>query len=64
MTGRFTLPEQLEEVMRELSLRERVYGRMVQDGHMSQQAADFHLERMRAVADTLRLLIAQSWGTI
>ena len=60
---RFSLTQQLEEVLREISLRERVYPRMVENKQVKQDTADFHLARMRAVADTLRILISQSWST-
>lgn len=59
----FSLTQQLEEVMREISLRERVYPRMVDNKQMKEDAADFYLARMRAVADTLRILIAQGWAS-
>lgn len=58
---KFSLPQQLEEVMREIALRERVYPSMVTKGQMKPATAEYHLARMRAVADTLRILIAQAW---
>jgi hypothetical protein len=61
---KFNLPQQLEEVMREIALREKVYPRMVSGGQMKESVAQYHLARMRAVADTLRILIAQSWHAL
>lgn len=49
--------------MREIALREKVYPRMVEKAQMREGVAEYHLARMRAVADTLRILIAQSWTT-
>lgn len=63
MIQKFSLPAQLEEVMREIALREKVYPRMVEKAQMREGVAEYHLARMRAVADTLRILIAQSWTT-
>lgn len=52
-----SLAQQFEEVEREIKLREGVYPRQVSSGKMRQSVADYHLERMRAVAKTLRWLI-------
>jgi hypothetical protein len=42
----FTLRQQIEEVERELKLRESVYPRQVSSGKMRQSVADFHIGRM------------------
>lgn len=49
-----TLNQQIEEVEREIALRNRVYPWQVRSGKMRQSVADFHMSRMRAVLDTLR----------
>ncbi len=53
----FSLQAQLEEVEREIVLRERVYPNQVRMQKMRQGIADYHMGRMKAVADTLRRLI-------
>jgi hypothetical protein len=55
----FSLREQIEEVERELALRARVYPGQVRMGKMRQSIADYHMNRMRAVRDTLMQLQAQ-----
>lgn len=52
------LADQLAEVERELSMRERVYPKWVQSGRMKVTEADRQIARMRAVRDTLRGLTA------
>lgn len=47
---------QIEEINREIALRERVYPHQVRSGKMRQSVADFHLDRMRAVLKTLQSL--------
>ena len=54
-----SLRRQLECVVREIGMRERVYRRKVASGDMLQSKADDELGAMRAVADTLRSLIAE-----
>ena len=50
---RVSLAQQIEEVARELKLREGVYARKCSTGAMRPAVAEFHLARMRAVHDTL-----------
>lgn len=49
-----SLQAQIEEVLREIALREQVYPRQVASGRMRQSVADFHMGRMQAVLVTLR----------
>jgi hypothetical protein len=58
VSSRPTIPysEQLKEVRRELAKRETVFPRFVAEGKMSQRKADYHMEAMRAVAETLKPL--------
>ena len=51
-----SLPQQIEEVEREIALRERVYPHQVRTGKMRPSIADYHMERMRAVLATLKLI--------
>lgn len=51
-----SLNQQIEEVERELTLRERVYPHQIASRKMRQSVADFHMERMRAVLFTLQWL--------
>ena len=51
-----SLAQQIEEVEREIALRERVYPHQVASGKMRQSVADYHLDRMRAVFRTLTWL--------
>lgn len=44
---------QIEEVQRELKLRQNVYSTMVAQGKMRQSVADMHMARMQAVLETL-----------
>jgi hypothetical protein len=55
--GKFSLSQQLEEVERELALRSRVYPRMVSKGQIRQSEAEYHMQRMESVAETLRGLV-------
>lgn len=55
-----TLEEQLACVEREIGLRLRVYPRWVASGKMRPASADKEIERMQAVRDTLKGLIAES----
>jgi phosphatidylserine decarboxylase len=48
-----TLDEQIAEVAREIELRKRVYPGFVARMKMDQEEAERHLERMRAVHQTL-----------
>jgi hypothetical protein len=49
-----SLNQQIEEVEREIALRERVYPRQISSGKMRQSVADYHIARMRAVLLTLQ----------
>lgn len=53
---RFSLPQQIEEVEREIAMREDVYKRKYTGRDKSR--GEFHLARMRAVLTTLRWLAA------
>lgn len=48
-----SLSQQIEEIDRELALRDGVYKRAVSAGKMRQSIADFHMGRMTAARDTL-----------
>lgn len=48
------LPDQIDCVKREISMRERVYPKWVQARRLSQEQMDRELGRMRAVLDTLQ----------
>lgn len=50
----FTIDEQIEEVKREIAMRERVYPRWIQDGKMKQAAADRQIAAMKSVLETLQ----------
>lgn len=56
MKMKISLAQQIEEVERELKLRATVYPRMVASGKLKQKYADFHVERLQAVLDTLKWL--------
>lgn len=49
-----TIEAQIECVVREIKLRERVYPRRVAEGKMTQALASEQLELMRAVLTTLQ----------
>lgn len=51
---KFSLNQQIEEVEREVKLREDVYSRQVAQGKMRQSIADYHLGRMKAALATLQ----------
>jgi len=51
-----SLAQQIEEVERELKLRREVYPRMIAKGALRQSVADYHMQRMQAVLETLRRL--------
>ena len=55
-----SLAQQIEEVERELSIRDGVYARRVSSGKMRKSLADYHIERMRAVLQTLQELEARN----
>jgi hypothetical protein len=50
---KFSLAHQIEEVEREIALRKSVYAALVASGKMRQSIAEFHLQRLEAVRDTL-----------
>jgi hypothetical protein len=54
-----SLREQIQEVERELALRDRVYPGQVRMGKMRQSIADYHMNRMQAVRETLLQLKTQ-----
>jgi len=49
-----SLDQQIQEVERELVMRKRVYPHQVMSGKMRRSVADFHMERMEAVLQTLK----------
>jgi hypothetical protein len=53
-----SLSQQIEEVKRELAIRKDVYARRVVGGKMRKGLADFHIDRMKAVLQTLMELEA------
>ena len=57
---RFSLSQQIEEVKRELAMRGRVYPSFVMRGKMRASEADYHMERMRAVLETLERLAKEA----
>jgi len=48
-----SLNEQIAEVMRESALRENVYPGLISRGKLKQREADYCMDRLRAVLDTL-----------
>lgn len=52
----YSLVAQIEEVSREIAMRERVYPQMVRARKMSADAAEIHIGRMRSVLRTLMWL--------
>lgn len=56
MSVRVSLQQQIDEVRREIAMRERVYPGQVTRGKMRQSEAAFALDRMRAVLRTLEFL--------
>jgi hypothetical protein len=61
---RFSLSQQIEEVEREITLRKRVYPGLVRRGKMSQDKADFHIDRMEQVLATLEHLAGNHDGHV
>jgi hypothetical protein len=57
----YTLPDLIKCVTRELSMRERVYGRKVDQGNMSQHAKDKEINQMTDVHNILKGLSAAFW---
>jgi hypothetical protein len=56
----FTLDEQMEEVMREIYMRERLYPAFVTSRRLTATLADKRIATMRAVLETLRAVKAQA----
>jgi hypothetical protein len=54
LSAKFSLAQQIEEIERELRLRAEVYPRWIASGKMKKSVADYHMDRMRAVFDTLK----------
>lgn len=55
----FSIDQQIEEVERELRLRDGVYKRQVAAGKMRDSIAAYHTDRMRAVLATLQEVKAE-----
>lgn len=51
---KFSLNQQIEEIEREVRLRESVYPRQIAEGKMRQSIADYHLGRLKAALATLQ----------
>ena len=49
-----TLEDQIQAVTREISFRQRLYPRWVEQKKLTQKTADMEIARMRAVLETLR----------
>lgn len=56
----FSLQAQIAEVEREISLRSRVYPRLIATRKMRESEAEYHTQCMQAVANTLRQLLKPS----
>lgn len=52
-----TLTEQIKGVRREIDYRKRLYPRWVQDGKMTQQEANYQIELMEYVLNTLHAVL-------
>jgi hypothetical protein len=57
-----SLNQQIEEIERELILRRRVYPRLVTARQMRASVADYHMQRLEAVLDTLTTLRDKETG--
>jgi hypothetical protein len=57
-----SLRQQLEEVEHELSMRRKVFPRLVSSGKERQSVVDYRMARMEAVAVTLRRLLEAEDG--
>ena len=51
---KFSLDQQIEEVEREINMRESVYPGWIARGKIRRSAAEYHMDRMRAVLETLK----------
>lgn len=56
------LRHQIDEVRRELAMRQRVFPGLIAKGKMRQGEADLHMQRMQAVLETLERLAAEGAG--
>lgn len=56
------LRHQIDEVRRELSLRQRAHPSFIAKGKMRQGEADLHMQRMQAVLETPVRLAAEGAG--
>ena len=52
-----TITEQIKGVRREIDYRKRLYPRWVQDGKMTQQEANYQIELMEYVLNTLQAVL-------
>lgn len=52
-----TITEQIKGVRREIDYRKRLYPRWVQDGKMTQQEANYQIELMEYVLNTLHAVL-------
>jgi hypothetical protein len=50
---KFSIHQQIDEVKREIRMREEVYPRQVRSGVLRQSIADYQMQRMKAVLATL-----------
>lgn len=55
--GKFSLPDQIACIQREIRYRERCYPRWLQTGTLTKEVADYEIACMRQVLRTLRALI-------
>ena len=55
---KFSISQQIEEIEREITLRERVYPNQVRTGAMRQSVADYHMNRIKAAKASLEWLRA------
>ncbi|MBO6305437.1 MAG: hypothetical protein J6M62_10240 [Selenomonadaceae bacterium] len=59
-----TITEQIKGVRREIDYRKRLYPRWVQDGKMTQQEANYQIELMEYVLNTLHAVLEFERGFI
>lgn len=58
-----TLQEQLEEVNREIEMRKRIYPKWIREQKITPERADSKMRAIKAVAETLRILVEKHEGT-
>lgn len=65
-TNTRTAREAHSEVMRELGVRRRCYGRWIQDGKLTEVDATDRMERLERAADIIEraILLAETQGTV